>query len=213
MLMTGMPLRALQQSLDRAHALHPESTTLGDFRADPALVDAEERALAGARTIVTPHAAVAAAFGARTVRVPWAVPTGSDLNGPVVKHAREAILFPASTLGRAGAYEVRDVARSLGVHVILGGPVLEDARFWDGVSTEMCSSFGAALAAGPRAVVLPAFVENQPRRLLHAAAAGIPVIASDACGLDCGGTIEIVPAGDGAALRAAVEARFARSAR
>jgi hypothetical protein len=212
-LMTGMPLRALQRSLDRAHALHPESATLGDFRAEPALVDAEERALAGARTIVTPHAAVAAAFGSRAVRVPWIASPESDSNGRAVKHAREAILFPASTLGRAGAYEVRDVARSLGVRVILAGPVLEDARFWDGVSTEVCSTFAAALAAGPRAVVLPAFVENQPRRLLHAASAGIPVIASDACGLDSGGAIEIVPAGDGAALRAAVEARFARSAR
>lgn len=99
------------------------------------------------------------------------------------------------------------------MHVVLAGPVLEDARFWDGVSTETCSAFAAALTAGPRAVVLPAFVENQPRRLLAAAAAGIPVIASDACGLDAGGAIEIVAAGDGAALRAAVEAHFARSVR
>jgi hypothetical protein len=55
-LMTGFPMRTLQATLDRAAALHPESPTLADFRAAEDLVDAEERALAGARAIVTPHA-------------------------------------------------------------------------------------------------------------------------------------------------------------
>src|SRR5262249_55836759 len=40
-LMTALPTAELQQRLDRAARRHPESRTLGDFRADPALVAAE----------------------------------------------------------------------------------------------------------------------------------------------------------------------------
>jgi hypothetical protein len=203
-LMTGMPMRRVQAALDDAFARHPESPTLGDFRADPRLVDVEERALAGARAIVTPHAAVAALFGSRAVRLPWAVP-------PVVGRVRgangssglRAVVFPASTLGRAGAYELRDVARELGLHVILLGPDLERAGFWDGVSVERRTAFADALA-GADCVALPAYVENQPRRLLLATEMGVPVIASGACGLGNVANVTTVGAGDVAGLRAAV---------
>ncbi len=56
-LMTGLPMRYVHAALDDAFARHPESPTLHDFRADPRLVDVEEHALAGARAVVTPHAA------------------------------------------------------------------------------------------------------------------------------------------------------------
>jgi glycosyltransferase involved in cell wall biosynthesis len=59
---------------------------------------------------------------------------------------------------------------------------------------------------GAAAVVLPAFVEHRPRRLLAALAAGVPVIATPQCGLgDLPGVIE-VPAGDGEALMSALQA-------
>jgi hypothetical protein len=208
-LMTGTPMRALQHTLDAAFALHPESPTLNDFRADPGLVDAEERALAAARTIVTPHAAMTAQFGSRALRLPWTIPRPEKL--PAGAPARDAtVLFPAPTLGRAGAYELRDVARELGLHVVLTGPDLEGAGFWNGVSVERMA-FADALRSAP-VVVLPAFVEHQPRRLLLAAAMQLPVVASDACGLGETAGITTVPAGDVPALSAAIRSRIASRA-
>ena len=48
-------------------------------------------------------------------------------------------------------------------------------------------------------------MENNPRRLLHAIAAGTPVIASAACGLEGVKGVTSVPTGDLEALRAAVD--------
>jgi hypothetical protein len=199
--MTGLPLRVLQQRLDVAKALHPESPTLGDFRADDALLEAEDRALAGARRIVTPHAGVAALFGTRALRLPWAIPSVPRRNG-VATEAR-SVVFPASTLGRAGAYELRDVARASGLNVILTGADLERAGFWDGVTVERASFSGSLERAA--AVVLPAFVEHQPRRLLLASALGVPVVASEACGIGMRDGVTTVPAGDPSALATAIE--------
>jgi hypothetical protein len=205
-LMTGLPMRYVHAALDDAFARHPESPTLHDFRADPRLVDAEERALAGARVVVTPHAMVAALFGPRAVHVPWAAPQGlSVVQRSSLPGSAPAVVFPSSTVGRAGAYELREVARELGVRVLLAGDDLEGAGFWDGVSVERCASFGGALA-GAACVALPAYVENQPRRLLLAAAMGVPVVASDACGLGAIENVTTVRAGDVGALRAAVAA-------
>jgi hypothetical protein len=201
-LMTGFPMRTLQATLDRAAALHPESPTLADFRAATDLVETEERALAGARAIVTPHAAIADLFGARAVRLAWATP-GGDFASPRAKSLEPNIVFPASTLGRMGVYELREVSRKIDVRVVLTGPDLEGDRFWDGVRTERVP-FETALRTAS-ALVLPAFVENQPRRLLQALALGVPVVASDACGIEARAGIAIVPAGDVRALRAAVE--------
>ena len=53
-------------------------------------------------------------------------------------------------------------------------------------------------------VVLPAFVEHKPRRLLQAAANKIPVIASVNCGLEKVRAVITVEAGNAENLRAAV---------
>ena len=202
-LMTGFPMRALHAALDRAYGLHPQSPTLADFRAAPELVEAEESALAGARTIVTPHARIAAMFGSRGLRLPWSAPE-RDAGANTTDPQRDTVLFPASTLGRSGAYELRDAARSRGLRVLLTGPDLEGAGFWDGISVERMP-FDEALASGPAAVVLPAHVEHQPRRLLAAAARGIPVIATDACGIVAAAGVHLVPSGDAEALADAIE--------
>ena len=47
-LMTALPMDEIQKRLDHAARLHPESTTLGDFRADNSLVECEREALAHA---------------------------------------------------------------------------------------------------------------------------------------------------------------------
>ena len=54
------------------------------------------------------------------------------------------------------------------------------------------------------AVVLPAIVEHQPRALLRAVAMGLPVIATEACGLDDMPGVTIVPPFDVAQLRMAI---------
>ena len=54
------------------------------------------------------------------------------------------------------------------------------------------------------AVVLSAFVEHNPRPLLRAIAHGIPVIASEACGVAGLPGVTTVTAGDSAQLRAEI---------
>ena len=52
--------------------------------------------------------------------------------------------------------------------------------------------------------MLPAFVEHNPRALLRARAAGVPVIAARECGLPRMPGVSLVPAGDVSALSAAL---------
>jgi glycosyltransferase involved in cell wall biosynthesis len=54
-------------------------------------------------------------------------------------------------------------------------------------------------------VVLPAWVEHQPRALLRAIAAGVPVIASRACGVEGLPGVRTIAAGDVDGLRAAID--------
>ena len=60
--MTALPMKKLQERLDFAHSLHPESKTLGDFRAESWLIEAETEALKNARKIITPHTEIASIF-------------------------------------------------------------------------------------------------------------------------------------------------------
>ncbi|HWB60181.1 MAG TPA: VanW family protein [Chthoniobacteraceae bacterium] len=199
-LMTRLPMDELQRVLDRAATQWPVSPTLADFRAPAWIAEAEREALAEARRWITPHSAIARLGGCRAVKLDWAAP---DHERQVQASAGRALFFPASTLGRKGAYEVREAARELGLKVILGGPVRESPDFWNRVET---AHFDLAhrWPAGICAVVLPAWVENQPRRLLRAASAGLPVIASAGCGLTGVPGVTEIPAGDIGALMAAL---------
>lgn len=174
-LMTRLPISVLQARLDAAAAKHPERATLADFRAPSWLVRAEDEALVQASHILTPHAEVAALFGERAVRLPWAPPPRSILRvGPIRR-----IAFAGPTVARKGAYAVRDAANALDLEVMPLGAELEGEDFWRGVRILPAGDLAAV-----DAVVQPALVEDQPRRLLVALAAGLPVIASPACGLD-----------------------------
>ena len=176
-LMTRAPMDELQKRLDEAHDRHPESTTLGDFRAEQWLVDAERQALESARQIITPHTGIASLFGERAVLLDWHMPNVAAANRPT---PGSGVLFPASTLGRKGAYEIRDAARMLGLELTITGRELEGPGFWHGIPTR---SPAENLLDGIGLVVLPAYIEDKPRLLLRAAACGIPVIASADCGL------------------------------
>ncbi len=177
-LMQRWPLEELQRRLDAAKSVHPQSSTLGDFRADPELVRAESEALAAAARLVTPHLAIARHFGRRAWRVDWEMPE------PLPRHESPEpfVFFPASRLGRKGAYEL---AAALRRHPDLGLRYLgrADEGSADPFHGLPCSPGSISDLAAATALVLPAWIEHQPRLALLALASGIPVIATDACGL------------------------------
>ncbi|HEV7699894.1 MAG TPA: VanW family protein [Pyrinomonadaceae bacterium] len=200
-LMTALPMTEIQSRLDAAHDSHPESRTLADFRADTSLVAAESEALRHARKIVTAHTAVADLFSEKTDLLPWRMPA---VEACKASHAsgKPVIVFPASTVGRKGCYEFRDSLRDLDITLLTMGPLIEDADFWKGFDTRPAGDNWLEQAS---LVVLPAFVEHRPRRLLQAAAAGIPVIASDACGVRGVSGITSFTLGDASALSALIQ--------
>jgi hypothetical protein len=177
---TQLPLRDLQAVLDCASQIHPESNTLGDFRADDWLVEAEAEALRHAHQVITPHCQIAALFPGKSRLLDWEVPKPSFERPAMRKSEPPAILFPCATLGRKGAYELREALRGMNVLLLLGGPILEDQRFWQGFSVEVVTPAQMQRAT---IVVQPSIVESQPRALLKALASGIPVIATESCGL------------------------------
>ena len=99
---------------------------------------------------------------------------------PIARGGR-TILFPASALGRKGAYELRAALSGVDAElVVAGGATEHDGAFWDGLKVRRLDGRMPERLA---VVVLPAVIEHQPRALLRALAAGIPVIATPACGL------------------------------
>ncbi len=200
--MTRLPMAVLQARLDDAARHYPERATLADFRAPAALVEAEAEALAAADHIVTPHRDIAALFPGRAILLDWILPSA-----PTSERApSRCIAFPGPTIARKGAYELRAAVQGLDVEILLLGNDLEGADFWHG--QRIARPNGGAWTGRVAAVVQPALAEERPRHLLTALAAGIPVIASPACGLGEGAGVTLVPALDVEALRQAIRARF-----
>ncbi len=205
-LMSRLPIGELQARLDAAAARHPDRRTLSDFRASPELAALEAEALAAAEAIVTPHADIAALFGGRAHRLDWATPPVRQTPSP----AGPVIAFPGPTAARKGAWEVREAARRLGLTVLLLGSELEGADFWAGVETRRPAD-GEDWTQSVSAVVQPALVEDQPRKLLAALAAGLPVIATPGCGLPRQPGLTLIRPGDPDRLVATIEAALASS--
>lgn len=199
-LMTALPMAELQKRLDHAFELHGESKTLGDFRADGKLVAAETSAINNARRIITPHSAIAALFPKKAELLPWKMPEVKHFDR--VKNDKPRIVFPASTVGRKGCYELREAIRGIDVSLVTMGPNIEGADFWEGFHV---TRGGDDWLETADVVVLPAFVEHKPLRLLRAVAAGLPVIASSACGVDNLAGVTAIDAGNAYALRQAIE--------
>ncbi|MEW6210467.1 MAG: VanW family protein [Acidobacteriota bacterium] len=193
-LMTRLPIDHLQEALDLAHHLHPESRTLSDFRAEPRLARAEREALASAQRIITPHTAIARLFAEKAVLLDWSLPSVKRMPARGGK-----VIFPASTLGRKGAYELRDATRALDLEVATVGAEIEEKNFWRGVKMER-RIYTEGWLDGAAVVVLPSFVESKPRRLLEAAACRVPVIASSSCGLERVQGVVIIAPGDAQSL-------------
>jgi hypothetical protein len=191
-LMTRLPLRDLHARLDVAVSLHPKRKTLQEFRAPQWLVDAEQAALQNAH-VITPHAEIARLFTGRVKRLKWIVPKPDT----VTKNYSRVIAFPGPVAARKGAYEVRAAAQELNLKVLLLGSELEGDDFWQGLTVSCDTADWLQKVA---AVVQPSLVEDQPRYLLQALAAGVPVVTTESCGLEATKGLTFVPTGDEQAL-------------
>ena len=175
--MSRYPFAEIHRRLDAAAAAIGASATIADFRADPELVEREAELLARARRIVTPHHALAALYPAQALRLVWHRP-GAATRAP---GARVAFLGP--TIARQRPDLVRALARSLEAPLIVFGAMLEGPDFWDGVAIER-RRMAPGWLDGIGAILHPATLTAQPRKLLEALAAGVTVYATPECGLD-----------------------------
>lgn len=196
-LMNRLPIEKIHQRLDKAHESFPQSKTLNDFRASQTLIDIENIALTRARKIITPHEEIANVFINKSLKLNWSLPKQHKEQN---KRGNK-ILFPASALGRKGAYEIRQLAKELDLTVVIVGKAIENNFSWEGVTIE---SIGANPFDGIQLVIYPAYIEHQPRLLLKALSMGIPVITTTACGLSSADNLTIIPIGDYDALKKAV---------
>jgi len=212
-LMVRTPLDQLQKQLDAALCAHPQSATLGDFRADDELVARERKALDGATSIITPHTWIAEQFGPRARRIEWdrgpqAWPTRVREPGSPL-----TLAFLGPTAGRRGAWEARAAFQALSergaqggapLRLVVVGSHLEGQDFWAGLPVEF-------RPAGDRAftdvdvLISPAWVDHAPRRALQFLAAGRRVVASRHCGLPPQAGLLQIESGDIAALTAAID--------
>lgn len=205
-----LPASELQARLDAAATAHPHAESLRDFRVDAAASRDEWSALAGARTLLTAHHEVHRVLlnaGLRPELLPWAVQ-------PAVprKVARRTgpptLTLASSALARKGAIEVASVARTLGARVLILGSPPSDVTVWEGVQWSAVG-YASDWIARCDVVLLPAYVEHQPRALLQALAASLPVVGSAACGLGPRPGVTEVRPGDVHALEAAVRKALA----
>ncbi len=201
-LMRALPMTRIHAQLQTAAGRYPDEPTLRDFRADEALLRDERDALDGAERWIGAHAGMLRLADEKALVLPWHLPAADSANrerhpGPM------RVYFPASSLVRKGALELAAALSDIDAEIILpirdGG---EPAR-WQATTLRRIEHVEDALEQCD-VVVLPAWVEHEPRVLLAAISRGIPVIATAACGLgDLPGWSE-VPAGDVDALRAAL---------
>jgi glycosyltransferase involved in cell wall biosynthesis len=201
-LMTALPIDRLQERLDLAARLHPQSRTLNNFRVLPDLAAAEIAALEHARQIITPHKDLATLWREKTKLLDWVMPTVElpEKSASI----KPTVMLPSASLGRKGIYELKAALNGLDIQLIICGLELEEPGFWQECDVRYLPNYAQALSQAT-VVVSPAWVEHQPRRILQSIACGVPTIVSSACGLhDLPSTIEI-PLGDVAALRTAIE--------
>jgi len=176
-LMSRFPLAEIHRRLDAVAAETGASATIGDFRAEEALVAREAALLARARRIVTPHHGIAALFPGRADLLTWHKPPAAEVR----PGNRVAFLGPTITRQRPDL--VRAMAAKLDAPLILFGEMLAGSDFWEGIAVER-RHFGPGWLDGIGTILHPAALTAQPRRLLAAAARGVTIYATDGCGLD-----------------------------
>lgn len=208
-LASALPMAEIERRLDVAAQRWPDDPTLRDFRADAALVRAEALALARATAVVTPHAEVArqlakSAPQAASTRLEWMLPPARA--AAVERREPPLVVFAASALARKGAHELAAALQGMPCSLRVLGAPSDNKQLWRGIDRIEHMHWQGDWLAGAAVVVLPAHIEHAPRAVLRAVAAGVPVVASTACGLTgLPGVREVAP-DDVDALRAAVRA-------
>jgi hypothetical protein len=175
-LMSRYPLADMHRMLDTAAAEMPDAKTIRDFRAPSDLVERETRLLERARRIITPHHGIAELFAGKAVRLAWHRPPR------VNRQPGKRVAFLGPTIARQRPDIVRSVAGGLDQPLIVFGDMLEQPSYWDGVPTER-RAHDPGWLDGIGAILHPAAITNEPRRLLEAISAGIEVYATPGCGL------------------------------
>ncbi|HEX8551912.1 MAG TPA: VanW family protein [Abditibacteriaceae bacterium] len=193
-LMTRLPLHELHARLDEA-SLRIAAPTLRDFRAPQNVVNVEREALAHARTLWTPHKALAAMFP-HAQRLPWHEPKTEKQTSAI----SDAIFFPGPAVARNGCHAVREAALALDIEVWASGVSHEGIDFWKPAKMRVTTNWREALA-----VVMPSVWDNSPRLLMRALAAGVPVIATAGCGIEPREGLYLVPFGDSDSICSAIE--------
>lgn len=214
-LMTALPIPEIQRRLDQATELYDETTTLSDFRADATLLEAERQALEHATHWITPHAEILRLAADKGKALDWCLPSsiGSNPSLPQATVNRQEVAPPdvykimlaASTLARKGIIELRQALKTLPfpTQLILPPGAMETPSFWEQINVCRVSSMAEGVCLAD-VVVLPAWVEHQPRGLLMAIGIGKTVIATPACGLpDTMPWIPVTP-GDSQSLAQAI---------
>jgi hypothetical protein len=209
-LASALPMSAIERRLDAACQRWPGDATLRDFRADPALLRAESMALGRAVAVVTPHADIAQQLAelapqATLQRLDWALP-GAKAMPAEETQGLPLVVFAASALARKGARELAAALQGWPCRLRVLGSPSDDTRLWQGIACVEHMNWQGDGLAGASVVVLPAHIEHAPRALLRAVAAGLPVVASTACGLAGLPGVREVAAGDVEALRTALRA-------
>ena len=200
-IMTRLPFEKLHERLDLAYSQYKDSPTLHDFRASQELIALENKALTSARKIITPHSELAATFINKAVKLDWQIPATPNKLSKGTK-----VLFPASAVGRKGAYEMRRLAKELQLELCIYGRTIETTHFWQDLKVEKFNGDWRQIGL----VVYPTYVEHQPRLLLKALALGIPVITTTACGLDPSAQIKLLEINNFDQLKNAVHAALMR---
>lgn len=118
--------------------------------------------------------------------------------------------FPASALGRKGIHELAAALRESGGELLILGRARE-GRAADPLANTSHRQATVADLTGCTALVIPAWVEHEPRLALRALAMGIPVIASHACGLPAHPLLTEIEAGNVADLTSAMMGSSLRS--
>ena len=176
-LMNRFALKILQKNLDQAAIKHPGSQTLKDFRVSATMMESEWKLLEQAERIMTPHGYLAGLFPEKTILLPWQLP--NILKKPSLSNQ---IVFLGPTVGRRGAYEMRALLDKIKIPLTVLGKNLEQLDFWKGYPV-VEKAWGDTWLENVGLVISPAYIENQPRRLLEAEAAGISIISLPQSGL------------------------------
>jgi hypothetical protein len=201
-----LPASEIQARLDIGALLWPDEKEFRDFRVDEAWQRDEWAALAAATSRLTAHAMiieVLAKAGLSAQCLPWCEPTLPTARRPTSAAQKLTLTLAASALARKGALEVAAVARALNARVLILGSAPTNPDHWRGIEWRL-SGYESDWLAQTDVALLPAYIEHCPQVLLKALAAGIPVIATTACGLAARPGLTLVAPGDVSALKVAV---------